>query len=104
MKRSNSSSYATAVVGVLAEQFPELAEPTTAAIVREAIVRHTNKPSPTFEVVLGSTTANWRLRAHNHHRSMIRLACYRPTLTSSDQDREQHINQLLERIPKPAAR
>jgi hypothetical protein len=99
MRIANDRDYPTAVVDVLVSEFPELSEPATASIVRNARARHTTNPTPSFEVILDSVLlANWRLRAHRERPSRVRLACYRVQQNSVDRVREQRVNDALERI------
>lgn len=99
MKRTNVEHYAAAVVEVLATDFPELADETTAAMARNAIARHATAPADPFEVIIDSPTlANWRLRPHRERPKRVRIACYRFELSAEDLAKEQRINATLERI------
>lgn len=90
------SAYADAVVTALTAEFPDLADNTTAQIVRSAVAKHVAAPAATFEVILDSpVTANWRLRADREKPAHVRVACYRVTPTQMDLDREQQLNDRL---------
>lgn len=61
MQRAQVEHYATAVVEVLATDFPSLGDDeTTAMVVRETIARHTADPPASFKVILDSRNAQRR--------------------------------------------
>lgn len=95
MGRARAESYATAVMKILSAEFSELASPDTASAVSAAVDRHATHPSASFEVILDSASANWRLQADRATAGKVRLACFRPTPSAADHDREQRINDTL---------
>lgn len=98
MGRTDAGTYSAAVVDLLTPEFPELAAPETAAIVREAVARHATDPASSFEVILDSVSANWRLRADHTAPARVRLACFRPQQSAADLVREQRVNKALAQI------
>lgn len=99
-RQKGGAAYPAAVVDTLVTEFPNLADPTTAAIVREAIARHISQPDPAFECIIDDPIlANWRLRARREALARIHLVCYRLNPTSADYLRGLRINQALQRLP-----
>lgn len=97
-KSQAAAEYATAVVGVLAAEFPELTDPGVASEVRAAVERHVRSPSRAFEVIIDDpAVANWRLRAARDSSGRVRLACYRFGPSAADLDRERRVNEVLDR-------
>lgn len=81
-------------------EFTDLADPTTARIVRESVARHRLAPDAVWECIIDNpAAANWRLRPHPQDPSRVRLACFRFTPTDGDQAREQRVSDALSRIP-----
>lgn len=98
--RKSGADYPAAVVDTLAGEFSDLTNPTTAALVREAIARHTDQPHAAFECIIDDPVlANWRLRPHRDTPSRVRVAYYRLNPTQADRDREQRVNQALNELP-----
>lgn len=98
--KRKAENYADAVLGVLAQEFPQMnnASPDR-DVVHRAISRHATTPTRELEVIVDSPgVANWRLRTHPQHADRVRLACYRPELTEADQAREHRINTALAQI------
>lgn len=96
------ADYPGAVIDTLVPEFSDLADPTTAAVVREAILRYTDAPDMPFECIIDNPAlANWRLRPHRDQRARVRVACYRATPTPTDNEREQRLNEALDMLPAP---
>jgi hypothetical protein len=95
----SGADYPTAVVDTLAAEFPNLTDPATAAIVRDAVARQADQPNTAFECIVDSPLlANWRLRAHREAPPRVRLTCCRLDPPQADHDREQRVNQALDRL------
>jgi hypothetical protein len=94
------ADYPTAVVHALVDDFPDLASPTTADIVRNAVQRQHRQPEPTFECIVDHpTVSNWKLVPRHDEPSRVRLTCLRLHQAADDQDREQRINRVLDQLP-----
>lgn len=98
MGRTDAGNYSAAVVDVLTPEFPEQATPEIAIIVRDAVARHATDPTSSFEVILDSVSANWRLRADHTAPARVRIACFRLQQSAADLVREQRVNNALAQI------
>ena len=73
----NPGDYAASVVKVLREHFPDLADPTTAEVITEAIERQSRDPHPGFEVIVDDpAAARFRLKTRSDDHRRVRLAYY----------------------------
>lgn len=97
------AGYPNAVIDALASEFSDLTDPATAAVVRGATAGHMAAVEERFECIIDDPiVANWRLRLHRDQRSRVRVACYRPTPTKAEAEREQRVNRPLNVLPAPA--
>ncbi|SEG75287.1 hypothetical protein SAMN04489712_11111 [Thermomonospora echinospora] len=95
-----SSDYPDAVVAILAESFPRLAEPAAAQAAAEAIRRHTLQPDEAFEYIVDDQEqADWRIHADRRNPGRVMLSCFRYTLTAFDYHREERVNTALAELP-----
>ncbi|MEV8609597.1 hypothetical protein AB0383_16975 [Amycolatopsis sp. NPDC051373] len=70
--------------------------------MQDAIARHVQQPNTTFECIVDSPTlANWRLCPHRDTPTptRVRLALFSFAPTQADSEREQRVNQALDRLP-----
>jgi hypothetical protein len=99
LKQPSAHNYASAVIRVLSEDFPDLNDETTRTIVRDAIERHVLSPTDMLEVIVDSPySANWRLKADRNDIQRVRLSCYRMDPSDADRERERRINTALAAI------
>lgn len=92
------SDYAESVIQILHKHFPDLAHDLLSTqIIRQAVARQALSPSDSLEVIVDNpATANWRLKAcRGHHRSEVRLACYRISERESDMELLRTVNDAL---------
>jgi hypothetical protein len=73
----DTKSYATSVVEVLCEHFPDLTDPDVARTAKDAIARQTLNPRDSFEFIVNDPwSARWRLKADSRDRRRVRLVYY----------------------------
>lgn len=91
-------TYADAVIGILAADFPDLTKPHVAATVREAICDH-QRARLGMEVIIDTpVSANWRLTG-DCATGRVRLGCWRQHASHADRERQERLNTALEAIP-----
>jgi hypothetical protein len=93
---NDTEGYATAVVRVLRDHFPDLADPIVATVVTDAVERHARNPEGPFEVIVDDPiTAKWRLHADNRDRCRVLLYihCQRPS--EADAELSRTVNDAL---------
>jgi hypothetical protein len=90
--------YASAVIAVLCDDFPDLRDPVTAEIVRKHIwLAHTGVRS--LEVIMDDPiSANWRLVRAPHDRRRVHLACWKLNRTEADSERWARLNAALDAL------
>lgn len=99
MRRNNRVDYPAAVVDALVGEFPDLADPLVADIVRQAVARYVDDPYPSFECIIDDPiAANWRLRADRVAPKCVRVSCHRVMPTPADIARESRLNETLRAI------
>jgi hypothetical protein len=95
---TSTETYATAVVRVLRDHFPDLADPVVAAVVTHAVERQAREASQVFEVIVDDPrSARWRLKARSDDRTRVRLAYCPVILPGSDagNELERTVNDAL---------
>lgn len=87
--------YANAVVDVLAGDFPDLADPMIAGIIRKHVYTYT-RVKDRLEVILDEPfVASWRLIGHT---GRVQVACYRLHRTDADLARAERLNAALDAL------
>jgi len=91
-----AADYAAAVIQTLAEEFADLRDPHTAALITSALTQHALTPDPALEIIIDSRHGGcWRLHADPNDGSRVRLRCHPHPATAHDVQREQRLNALL---------
>jgi hypothetical protein len=101
-----TETYATRVVRVLREHFPDLADPDIAEVAAHSIEEQECRPRASFEFIVDDPfSANWRLKAKPGRDSRhVRLRCYRVNRRQSDDDLEDAVNGALQALETSAPR
>ena len=93
---TEAPSYATSVVRVLREHFPDLADPTTAEVITDLIERQARDPQPGFEVIVDDpASAKWRLHVDNRDRRRVLLYIHRTRPSDADAELSRTVNDAL---------
>lgn len=96
---TEGDSYADAVIGVLARDFPDLlTKPEVAAVVREQIHAHLVTRCGMEVIVDNPYLANWRL-VGDRETGRVRLGCWKLNLNEYDRARFERLNGMLSMIP-----
>ena len=90
--------YASDVIAVLLDDFPDLRDPAIAGMVRNAVLRNARTQSGLEIIVDDPRRANWKLVAAARDRSRVRLGCWRVNLTDADRERLERLNAALDVI------
>jgi hypothetical protein len=88
--------YATQVIDVLREHFPDLANPATAEVVTDLIERQARDPQPGFEVIVDDPiSAKWRLHSDPRDRRCVLLYIHRARHSEADAELSRTVNDAL---------
>lgn len=95
--------YASAVISILAGDFPDLRNEITAEIVRKHIYAYTHDTGHGgCEIIIDNpATANWRLVANRDDSGRVSLACWRYHPTEADYQRLDRLNAALDALEGP---
>lgn len=90
--------YASAVLDVLAGDFPDLRDPHVAALVRKRVYLNARVPGH-LEVILDDPgRANWRLVGAAADRRRVHLGCWKLNRTNADRERLDRLNAALDAL------
>lgn len=95
-----STEYAAAVVRVLSEHFPDLADPDTVRTLTQWIDRQGRDPQAGTEFIVDDPwSARWRLKPDSRDRRRVRLGYFPviPRATAGD-DLERTVNEALDAL------
>ena len=93
-------SYATSVVHVLRERFPDL-DTETSHLAVDAINHQLREPRDSFEFIVDDPrSARWRLKPDSNDRRRVRLAYFpvTPPGSASAAELERTVNEALYRV------
>ncbi len=91
--------YASAVIGVLAGDFPDLRDPIVASVVRKHICANARTGRGLEVIVDDPFTSNWRLVPEFGRSQTVRLACWKLHPAEADHERLRRLNAALAAIP-----
>jgi hypothetical protein len=95
----SADTYADAVIGALAADFPDLNDHMIAGIVRSHICTYLRMPQGHLEVIIDNPiNARWRIVGYRDKPGRVRLGCWHHNPSSEVRARLDRLNAALDAI------